>query len=151
MTTISTERDAWLEGYNIFAKREKPPSVVENLLTKIMDRPQTVVSREEFTELMRVPEHLRQSRLRRVLFGGCGRRLRPRDAELTQQLNHAPGPAFDPLARLIEHAPSAPPRELGAVTGSNLGSDATLVQPWSCNAYQTGLKQVELGVHTFDV
>jgi hypothetical protein len=36
--------------------------------------------------------------------------------------------------------------------GLNLGSDATLV-PWSCNAYQTGLKQVELGasIHlTFD-
>jgi hypothetical protein len=25
------------------------------------------------------------------------------------------------------------------------GSDATLVQPWSCSAYQAGLKQVELG------
>ena len=48
-------------GLQHFPKREKPPSVVENLLTKIMDRPQTVVSREEFAELMRVPEHLRQA------------------------------------------------------------------------------------------
>jgi hypothetical protein len=31
------------------------------------------------------------------------------------------------------------------VSAWNKGSDTTLVQPWSYSAYQTGLKQVELG------
>src|SRR6266566_4824902 len=33
----------------------------------------------------------------------------------------------------------------GCHSACNFGSDATLVQPWSYNAYQAGLKQVELG------
>jgi DNA replication protein DnaC len=81
-----------------------------------------------------------------VETGNDSWRFKSRDDDHTARARHVSAtPASSDEASATVKTRRSKGSKLDADTGSNLGSDATLVQPWSYNADQAGLKQVELG------